>query len=170
MKNLSLVLVSLLIGFNALAKPPHGLCRLSYHSDSAGRGIEAGFKGLNLRPSPLDESCYLQGVDEGAALPKGDQICNREFENGKQNGLNVSPYTTGTECFNKGYISGFALLGAAARAGETAIVGGVCVTQYKQGFKDGKQSGTAANQPNIQPEMSCYLTGFYDSAELGALP
>ena len=123
MKNLSLILVALLVGSYSHARAPQGHCRQSYHADSAGRGIEAGFKNLNLRPNPVDEECYSEGVDEGNSLPKGDQTCNAEFENGKQNGLQVSSNTTGTECFNKGYVAGFALLGVASRSSDSSTVG-----------------------------------------------
>ncbi len=168
MKTLTLLFFALFVGQLTHAKPPQGGCRLSYHSDSAGRGIEGGFKSLNLRPNPLDENCYLQGVEEGNALPKNDRFCLSEFENGKTNGLQVSASTSGNECFNKGYIAGFALLGAAARAHDVQIVGLNCVNQYKQGFSDGLNDGAAKNQPTSNPGTSCYLTGFYDASQLGA--
>ncbi len=165
MKSLILGFLMVLLASVANARAPQGHCRLSYHSDSAGRGIEAGFKGLNLRPDPVDENCYLQGVDEGSALPKNDSFCAREFENGKQSGLMVSNSSTGTECFNKGYIAGFALLGVAARASDSNTVGRNCVDQYRLGYSDGSQEKGPNNQPSSEPLSSCYLTGFYDSAK-----
>jgi hypothetical protein len=175
MKKLNLSLALLLVSFAASARPtpemgfvraPQGLCRLSYHADSAGRGIEAGFKNLDLRPSPNDENCYLQGVDEGKTLAQNDSICRAEFENGKQAGLNASPDTTGTECFSKGLIAGGALLNVAARAGDSSVVGSECVAQYKLGLNDGSKN--LPTQYIDSPRgAACYSAGFYDASQLG---
>ncbi len=166
MKNLSLILIALLIGsYSHARRAPQGGCRLSYHADSAGRGIEAGFKGLNLLPSPGDQGCYDQGVEEGNTLPKGDQLCNNEFESGKRNGMLMTATTDGTDCYNKGYMAGQALLGVASRASDAQTVGQACVDQYQKGLSDGRQNA-APNQPESNPLTTCYFNGFYDASQL----
>ncbi len=167
MKNLTFLIV--LFSATAFARQeglshaPHGLCRASFHSDSAGRGIEAGFKNLDLRPNPLDENCYDQGVVEGQTLPKNDSFCTSDFESGKQQGLDAGSDSSGSECYTKGYIAGFALLGVAARAGDASTVGSDCIADYQSGLSDGK-NGEGPNAMDSNRGSACYMTGFYDAS------
>jgi hypothetical protein len=159
---------SLLITFSFSANVkavPHGLCRMSYHEDSAGRGLEAGFKNMNLRPKIVDENCYLQGVAEGSLLPKSETSCQEDFEAGKANGLQANSITIGRTCSSKGYIAGTALLHVAAREGNLNLVGQNCVDEYLRGVKDGNETHiTETGTDNVERE--CYLTGFYDASPL----
>lgn len=157
---------SLLLTFSVNVKAvPHGLCRMSYHEDSAGRGIEAGFKNLNLRPKIVDENCYQQGVAEGSLLPKSETSCKEDFEAGKVNGLEANSITIGTTCSSKGYIAGTALLHVAAREGNSRLVGQNCVDEYLRGVKDGNETHVIeTGTDNVERE--CYLTGFYDASPL----
>ncbi len=147
----------------AVIAAPHGFCRKGYHEDSAGRGIEAGFKSQNLRPNNVDEVCYQEGVQEGSLLPKEDPLCQEDFAAGKANGLNVNSTTLGTTCSAKGYIAGVALLHVAAREGNSSLVGENCVSEYQRGIKDGNaNSPPETSTDNVAAE--CYMTGFYDAS------
>jgi hypothetical protein len=161
---ISLVYISLGAS-STLHAAPHGYCRKSYHEDSAGRGIEAGFKNQNLRPAIVDENCYQQGVAEGSLLPTSETSCKQDFEAGKANGLQANSTSLGTTCSSKGYIAGVALLHIAAREGQASLVGQICVDEYRRGLSDGNANRVAeTGTDNIERE--CYFTGFYDASPL----
>ena len=156
-----LFLLLFILGPSLSLSSPHGQCRLAYHADSSGRGIEAGFKGQDLRPTINDESCYQQGVAEGMLLPKEDSICQQDFEAGKENGLQANLLTLGTSCSTKGYIAGQALLHVGAREANSTLVGQNCIDEYKRGVTDGNNN----NVPTTSDDhlaAECYMTGFYD--------
>ena len=163
MKTIVLSVFVMMTSTLAIAAPPQGGCRLSYHADSAGRGIEAGYFGTNQLPVPGDKACYDLGVAEGQALLQDhSQRCDAEFQDGKANGFAASGNAAGNDCYAKGYIAGFALLGVSARAGSAPSA---CVKEYRRGNYDGKNALPPTPLLGYQ-ENACYMTGLYDASQL----
>lgn len=134
-------------------------CAQGYHADSTGRGIEAGFKGEDLRPLINDDYCYQLGVDEGKSSVGSDPSCASDFTNGLAEGLHASAQA-GSGCFDKGYLAGVADLHIGAREGNVTLVGQACVDAYAKGTVDKKSDGGGETQATGR-EADCYWAGFY---------
>lgn len=134
-------------------------CAQGYHADSAGRGIEAGFKNEDLRPLINDDYCYQLGVDEGKSIVSSDPSCSSDFTNGLAEGLHASAQA-GSACFDKGYLAGLANLHIGAREGNATLVGQACVDAYAKGSVDKKSEGGGETSATGR-EADCYWAGFY---------
>ncbi len=137
-------------------KPP---CGRSFNADSAGRGIEKGFRNTGGPPVHLSQTCYNEGQSIGAELRSRDTSdqCSREFDSGFNNGFEQLGYA-GSECFNRGDEAGGAWLRSNARERNTAVVGNECVDEYNRGKSD-----KTSNPPSaIRKIVMCYETGFDD--------
>ena len=159
MKKILILNLSLLFfSFSALARVLPA-CAQGYHADSAGRGIEAGFKGEDLRPSINDDYCYQLGIDEGKSIIGSDSFCLSDFTNGLAEGLHASAQA-GSSCFGKGYLAGLADLHIGAREGNATLVGQACVEEYVKGTAD-KKSAAGGDPQATGREADCYWAGFY---------
>lgn len=157
-KFLVLNLTFLIFSLPALSKVLPA-CAQGYHADSAGRGIEAGFKGEDLRPSINDDYCYQLGVDEGKSIIGSDPSCPSDFTNGLAEGLHASA-TAGSACYAKGYIAGLANLHIGARERNATLVGQACVDAYARGATD-RNLDSAGDFQETGREADCYWAGFY---------
>lgn len=146
------------------------MCSQSYFSDSYGRGIEAGFKGGNLRPALVDEGCYLLGIEKAQLTLKEARMhsiafCQKDFNEGYREGLKASLLSSGNICYVDGYSAGLAALDVGAREGNTSRVGQSCVREYQRGFKAGRAS--APIEPELDQKLAnCYQVGHFDGSYL----
>ena len=147
--------------------PPWGsTCGLSVHRDSYGKGVEAGFRGIQIRPRLVDEQCYLLGLQQGRLVASSQEIkfsCTEDFEQGRAQGL-AAEIESGSlsDCQNAGFAAGEAALDVGAREGDTALVGTECVEQYQAGSQDAGSSHYA-DRPFDSKLATCYITGFNDA-------
>ncbi len=108
-------LLALLLSFSittvyAARNPLLPLCGLGAAYDSYGQGIEAGFRGKNLRPT-LHEQCYRLGVREGAAVARqGEFGCTKSFDEGYQAGFQGANSYETSDCYLAGVQAGSSAL------------------------------------------------------------
>ncbi len=165
---LTTLLFAGLYGGSVYSYPGEPLCSDGYRADSYGRGIEAGFKGIdNLRPRhsrEANEDCYQRGVRKGVSLHYETQIfdCEGDFEDGYEEGFKASPLSAGTACYSGGYSAGKAALRVGAREGARELVGDECVDAFQKGYED-SMTGQVATIPLTNPEATCYRAGYYDA-------
>jgi len=170
MKYLVLTALAAVISFSTVLADPlwefsRPVCGDTYHRDSYGRGLEAGFKVLDLRPRLLlDEGCYRLGFDAGTALRDEKQPdCDRLFHQGYLQGLQgkFEVRDSAGNCHNAGYEAGGAALDVWAREGEVARVGERCVHEHARGYQDASKQ-LAATGAFEQPAWTCYMVGYMD--------
>ena len=146
----------------------HPPCQQGYFQDSAGRGIEGGFTGQNLLPTPGNQDCYDDGAEQGSSLQKNDSQCQGQFSDGKNAGLVESGNSGTAKCFSYGYTAGVALLHVNARAGVVGDSprGQQCLDFYQKGWADSARHSQQNSNTNDSLGNDCYLTGFYDQQQL----
>lgn len=144
--------------------PGLGMCSLSTHSDSYGRGLESAFTGEDLRHQYNDEACYQLGFNyaQGVIEEEGRSWCERDFERAYAEGFKSSTLGAGSACYVLGYTAGRAALGVGAREGKVEMVGQRCVSAYKSGVKDGKAGRVSNARTTSQPELFCYQLGHFE--------
>lgn len=144
--------------------PGLGICSLSTHSDSYGRGIESAFTGEDLRHKFNDETCYRLGFQyaQDAITEFGRNSCEAEFKKAYPLGLESGVWPVGTHCFSLGFIAGRATLGVGAREAQVEVVGLACVDSYQRGVKDGKAGRVSTPGTTRFPESFCYQLGHFE--------
>ncbi len=139
-------------------------CARSFHEDSAGRGIEYGFRRTGGRPVNNSEACFQRGEKLGRELKSQDPSdgCVRDFDAGFREAFWQKGPSASTLCFGRGREAGAAWLRSNAREARDHVVGKDCVAQYKRGFM------TSVYVPGSLDTrgQTCYDTGFYDQAFL----
>lgn len=153
------------LGFHvAQAQRVPSPCGRSYKEDSAGRGIEHGFRGTGGRApqGQHDEACFRMGFKEGQDLKKQDPSdeCARDFNRGFNEGFQQDQQSAGSLCFAKGQVAGAAWLRSKARELAVGVVGSECVRHYQRG----RNSNSHDPQISVLRLQVCYDTGFYDQA------
>ena len=121
--SLLLLVLGILPSIQAQAYDPW--CSRGYRVDSYGRGIEAGFRSIDVRPNLADPFCYDLGIQRGKSLMTQPVIfdCEGDFDDAYQEGLKASSLSAGTACYNSGYLAGLSALRVGAREGRTDIAG-----------------------------------------------
>jgi hypothetical protein len=142
-------------------------CQFSYRSDSYGRGLEAGFRGVDLRPDLVDEGCYQLGVERGHELLEGMGTlgigeCRRQFEAGLDHGFSLVFEIARSECYDAGYSAGSAKLRIGARRGDKRTVGAACVDEYQRGRGD-SLAGRVEDPLHDARLSFCYGAGYFDA-------
>ena len=161
-----LTLIALMIPEGAIARlPPR--CGRNNSVESLGMGILAGFNGGDDRPTPNDEVCYQEGLNEGQNLKSQhtddlDQ-CQSAFNDGKNQGFTgqILDIEDPSDCSNDGFQVGQALLVVDVRAGNTGAVGQACMDAYQAGRQDAK-TGDSNDDYTDGLEDTCYQLGVSD--------
>lgn len=108
-------------------------CGRSFNEDSAGRGVEKGFRGTGGKPKHVNEVCYNEGFDRGQELRNKNKSlgCDSDFDDSFERGFKGLTDYLGSECSQLGFEAGRAMLRSSARERLSAKVGSDCIAAYE---------------------------------------